>query len=43
MIERARASLKHMIKIAEQLADDTPEEREELHGKLGPLDHAIPG
>ena len=42
MIERARASLKHMIKTAEQLADDTPEEREELHGRLGPLDDDIP-
>ena len=42
MIERARAHLKHMIKTAEQLADDTPEEREELHGRLGPLDDDIP-
>ena len=42
MIERARASLKHMIKTAEQLADDTPEEREDLHGRLGPLDDDIP-
>jgi SpoVK/Ycf46/Vps4 family AAA+-type ATPase len=42
MIERARASLKHMIQTAEQLADDTPEEREELHGRLGPLDDDIP-
>jgi SpoVK/Ycf46/Vps4 family AAA+-type ATPase len=41
-IERARASLKHMIKTAEQLADDTPEEREDLHGRLGPLDDDIP-
>jgi hypothetical protein len=31
-----------MIATAEQLADDTPEEREELHGKLGPLDDDIP-
>jgi hypothetical protein len=37
MIERARASLKQMIATAEELADDTPEEREELHGRLGPL------
>ena len=42
MIKRARASLKHMIKTAEQLADDTPEEREELHSRLGPLDDDIP-
>jgi hypothetical protein len=42
VIERARASLKHMIKTAEQLADDTPEEREDLHGRLGPLDDDIP-
>jgi hypothetical protein len=42
MIERARASLKGMIATAEQLADDTPEEREELHGRLGPLDDDIP-
>lgn len=42
MIERARASLKHMIATAEQLADDTPEEREDLHGRLGPLDDDIP-
>jgi SpoVK/Ycf46/Vps4 family AAA+-type ATPase len=42
MIGRARASLKHMIKTAEQLADDTPEEREDLHGRLGPLDDGIP-
>ena len=42
MIERARTSLKHMIATAEQLADDTPEEREELHGKFGPLDDDIP-
>ena len=42
MIARARASLKHMIKTAEQLADDTPEEREDLHGRLGPLDDDIP-
>ena len=42
MIERARASLKQMIKTAEQLADDTPEEREDLHGRLGPLDDDIP-
>jgi len=42
MIGRARASLKHMIATAEQLADDTPEEREELHGKFGPLDDDIP-
>jgi SpoVK/Ycf46/Vps4 family AAA+-type ATPase len=42
MIERARASLKHMIQTAEQLADDTPEEREDLHGRLGPLDDDIP-
>jgi hypothetical protein len=41
-IERARASLKHMIATAEQLADDTPEEREDLHGRLGPLDDDIP-
>ena len=37
-IERARASLKQMIATAEHLADDTPEEREGLHGRLGPLD-----
>ena len=42
MIERARAGLKHMITTAEQLADDTPEEREDLHGRLGPLDDDIP-
>jgi len=42
MIERARTSLKHMIATAEQLADDTPEEREDLHGRLGPLDDDIP-
>jgi hypothetical protein len=42
IIERARASLKHMIATAEQLADDTPEEREDLHGRLGPLDDDIP-
>jgi hypothetical protein len=42
MIERARASLKHMIATAEELADDTPEEREQLHGRLGPLDDDIP-
>jgi hypothetical protein len=42
MIGRARASLKYMIKTAEQLADDTPEEREDLHGRLGPLDDDIP-
>jgi hypothetical protein len=42
MIERARASLKQMIQTAEQLADDTPEEREDLHGRLGPLDDDIP-
>jgi hypothetical protein len=42
MIERARASLKRMIATAEQLADDTPEEREQLHGRLGPLDDDIP-
>ncbi len=42
VIERARGSLKQMIKTAEQLADDTPEEREELHGRLGPLDDDIP-
>jgi SpoVK/Ycf46/Vps4 family AAA+-type ATPase len=41
-IDRARASLKQMIATAEQLADDTPEEREELHGRLGPLDDDIP-
>ena len=41
-IERARTSLKHMIATAEQLADDTPEEREDLHGRLGPLDDDIP-
>ena len=41
-IERARASLKQMIATAEQLADDTPEEREQLHGRLGALDDAIP-
>jgi hypothetical protein len=41
-IGRARASLKQMIATAEQLADDTPEEREELHGRLGPLDDDIP-
>ena len=27
---------------AEQLADDTPEEREDLHGRFGPLDDDIP-
>jgi hypothetical protein len=37
-----RAGLKHMITTAEQLADDTPEEREDLHGRLGPLDDDIP-
>jgi hypothetical protein len=42
MIERARASLKQMIATAEELADDTPEEREDLHGRLGPLDDDIP-
>jgi SpoVK/Ycf46/Vps4 family AAA+-type ATPase len=42
MIERARTSLKHMIATAEQLADDTPEEREDLHGRFGPLDDDIP-
>ena len=42
VIGRARASLKHMIATAEQLADDTPEEREDLHGRLGPLDDDIP-
>ncbi len=42
MIERARASLKRMIATAEQLADDTPEERETLHHRLGPLDDDIP-
>ena len=42
MIERARASLKHMIATAEALADDTPEEREDLHGRFGPLDDDIP-
>jgi SpoVK/Ycf46/Vps4 family AAA+-type ATPase len=31
-IGRARASLKRMIATAEQLADETPEEREDLHG-----------
>jgi hypothetical protein len=31
-----------MIATAEQLADDTPEEREELHGRFGPLDDDIP-
>jgi len=31
-----------MITTAEQLADDTPEEREDLHGRLGPLDDDIP-
>ena len=41
-IERARTSLKHMIATAEQLADDTPEEREDLHGRFGPLDDDIP-
>jgi SpoVK/Ycf46/Vps4 family AAA+-type ATPase len=41
-IGRARASLKQMIATAEQLADDTPEEREELHGRFGPLDEDIP-
>ena len=41
-IERARASLKQMIATAELLADDTPEEREQLHGRLGALDDAIP-
>ena len=41
MIERARASVKHMIATAEELADDTPEEREELNGRLGPLDDDI--
>ena len=41
-IARARASLKQMITTAEQLADDTPEEREELHGRFGPLDDDIP-
>jgi SpoVK/Ycf46/Vps4 family AAA+-type ATPase len=42
IIERARISLKHMIATAEQLADDTPEEREDLHGRFGPLDDDIP-
>jgi hypothetical protein len=42
MIERARSSLKHMIATAEELADDTPEEREDLHGRLGPLDDDLP-
>jgi hypothetical protein len=42
VIERARSSLKHMIATAEELADDTPEEREQLHGRLGPLDDDIP-
>jgi len=42
MIERARTSLKQMIATAEQLADDTPEEREDLHGRFGPLDDDIP-
>jgi ATPase family associated with various cellular activities (AAA) len=42
VIERARSSLKHMIATAEQLADDMPEEREDLHGRLGPLDDDIP-
>jgi SpoVK/Ycf46/Vps4 family AAA+-type ATPase len=42
MIARARASRKHRIKTAEQLADDTPKEREELHGRLGPPDDDIP-
>jgi hypothetical protein len=41
-IERARSSLKQMIATAEQLADDTPEEREQLHGRFGPLDDDIP-
>ena len=41
-IERARAALKHMIATAEQLADDTPEEREQLHDRFGPLDDDIP-
>ena len=31
-----------MIATAELLADDTPEEREQLHGRLGALDDAIP-
>jgi hypothetical protein len=42
MIERARASLKQMIATAEQLADDTPEEREDLHVRLGALDDDLP-
>jgi hypothetical protein len=42
MIGRARASLKQMIATAALLADDTPEEREDLHGRLGPLDDDIP-
>jgi hypothetical protein len=42
MIERARSGLKQMIATAEQLADDTPEEREQLHGRFGPLDDDIP-
>jgi hypothetical protein len=42
MIGRARASVKHSIATAEELADDTPEEREELTNRLGPLDDDIP-
>jgi SpoVK/Ycf46/Vps4 family AAA+-type ATPase len=42
MIERARSSLKNMIATAELLADDTPEAREGLHGRFGPLDDDIP-
>src|SRR5713226_1338298 len=42
MIGRARASVKQMIATAALLADDTPEEREDLHGRLGPLDDDIP-
>lgn len=37
-LARARLALKAMLAGAETLADDTPEEREDLHGRLGPQD-----